>query len=290
MSLPEEKTPHAGGSNQIDGEQVPHNVVVEHDTQIHSVNRHVKVPPFWSKNPQLWFHQLDAQFSICRITSEQIKFNYVIAALEMDVLSQVADIIQNPPREPYVEVRTRLIASFGESEERRIKRLLKELELGDKRPSHLLQEMRQIAGTLVSDDFLKSLWIQQLPSAVRAVISASSEQASVLAILADRVFEVTHNNCENYAISTSSSNSGLSEQFAALQQQVSSLTKQISQLQSNRNSRSENRSNSRNRNGSRGRSNSRARNDETDGMCWYHRRFASNATKCTKPCSYDAEN
>jgi hypothetical protein len=38
-----------------------------------------------------------------------------------------------------------------------------ELELGDKKPSQLLREMRMLAGTQVKDDFLKTIFIQRLP-------------------------------------------------------------------------------------------------------------------------------
>lgn len=159
----------AGGSGIQD--DIP--PVQQAEQVIVAMNRSVKVPPFWSKNPQLWFHQIDAQFAICKITSEQVKFNYVVASLDMDVLSQVSDIITAPPVAAYDAMKKRLLSSFGETEERRIKRLLKELELGDKRPSHLLQEMRQIAGNLVGEDFLKSLWIGQLPPSIQAVVTAS---------------------------------------------------------------------------------------------------------------------
>lgn len=296
MSTNEEDKSHgepskSNGSAPPPVENVP---LAEAERQIYTVNRHVKVPPFWTKNPQLWFHQLDAQFAICRVTSEQVKFNYVISALDMEILSQVSDIITSMPRDPYEAVKNRLVASFGESEEGRIKRLLKEVQLGDKRPSHLLQEMRQIAGNLVTEDFLKSLWMQQLPPPVRAVISASEENVSVLAILADKVFEVTNNGYETFAISakapqSQSKSNGDCGQLSDLQKQISSIAKQLAELQMQKGNSRNNRSSSRGRSNSqsRSRSNSHSHNDE---ICWYHRRFSNNATKCTKPCKFKPEN
>lgn len=256
-------------------------------TQLYAMSRHVKIPPFWNKNPQLWFHQLDAQFTICKVTKEVTKFNYVVSALDMEVLAQVSDLITTPPREPYTAVKQRLVSSFGDTEERRIKRLLKELELGDKRPSHLLQEMRQLAGTLVSEDFLKTLWIQQLPSSVRAVVMAGSENLPELAILADRVIEVASVKFESCAISTTSAT--LSSQVSELQKQVASLSDQLCNLSMDGRSSWRGRSNSRGRSRSftrGGRSASRSRAYDAD-ICWYHRKFSSKATKCTKPCKYE---
>lgn len=270
-----------GNSSQPPAEQV-----------IVALNRSVKVPPFWSKNPQLWFHQIDAQFVICKITSEQVKFNYVVASLDMDVLSQVSDIIAAPPNDAYIAIKQRLLASFGESEERRIKRLLMDLELGDKRPSHLLQEMRQIAGNLVGEDFLKNLWIRQLPASLQGVVTASGEQLSVLAVLADRVNEVTGSKTENRSIASTSTKeeTTFSSQICELQRQISALTSQFKQFHSRDRSNGGGTSRGRrDRSQSRGRSTSRSRSSD-NGMCWYHRRFASKATRCTRPCNFKSEN
>ena len=44
----------------------------------------VKLPAFWSGNPQVWFKQVESVFSTRnpQITLQQTKFNYVIQALD----------------------------------------------------------------------------------------------------------------------------------------------------------------------------------------------------------------
>jgi hypothetical protein len=42
----------------------------------------VRLPPFWAKRPAIWFAQAKAQFTLAGITSEQIKFCYVILQLD----------------------------------------------------------------------------------------------------------------------------------------------------------------------------------------------------------------
>lgn len=163
-----------------------------------------------------------------------------------------------------------------------------ELQLGDKRPSHLLQEMRQIAGNLVGEDFLKNLWIRQLPASLQTVVSASGEQVSVLAVLADRVNEVTGVRMETHSIATTSQpEPTISSQMADLQRQIAALTTQFQQFHSRDRSDGGGSRGKRNRSQSRGRSTSRSRSSD-NGMCWYHRRFNSKATRCTRPCSYKA--
>jgi len=55
---------------------------------------------------------------------------------------------------------------------------------------------------------------------------------------------------------------------------------------------SRSRSHSRSRAGSRsaGSSNNNNNGNGDDGVCWYHRKFGADATKCTKPCNFKAGN
>jgi hypothetical protein len=45
----------------------------------------VKIPPVWRKNIQVWFLQIEAQFSKAGITNENAKFNHVVGSLGTDV-------------------------------------------------------------------------------------------------------------------------------------------------------------------------------------------------------------
>lgn len=82
----------------------------------------IKLPPFWKIDPELWFIQIEAQFSANRITADTTKYNYVVGAIESEVLTQVSDFIKNPPAEnKYSELKKRIIIQFSETEEKKIK-------------------------------------------------------------------------------------------------------------------------------------------------------------------------
>ena len=37
----------------------------------------LKIAPFWSDRPEIWFYQLEAQFSLFNIKKDETKFNYL---------------------------------------------------------------------------------------------------------------------------------------------------------------------------------------------------------------------
>ncbi|GBL68703.1 hypothetical protein AVEN_259733-1 [Araneus ventricosus] len=95
----------------------------------------VKIPPFWEEKPEIWFFQVEAQFSIANITQDQTKFNYLVAQLEPKVVENVWDIIQSERNDKYVAAKERLLNTFKESEEKSITKLLTGISLGDMKPS-----------------------------------------------------------------------------------------------------------------------------------------------------------
>jgi len=42
----------------------------------------VRIPPFWPKEPELWFMQLEEQFTFCDITDDDAKYAHVLSKIE----------------------------------------------------------------------------------------------------------------------------------------------------------------------------------------------------------------
>lgn len=66
------------------------------------------------------------------------------------------------------------------------------LQLGDRRPSDLLEEMKQLAGERIHNSVLGEIWRQRLPQAVQEILSATPQSTELgeLARVADRIREV----------------------------------------------------------------------------------------------------
>lgn len=243
----------------------------------------MRAPPFWKENPALWFVQLESQFITNGVTVSDTKYHIAVAALETSVINQVSDVVLNPPAlRKYETLKQRLQERFTESEEKKFKKLLGAMDIGDKLPSHLWREMRELAGDRVGDDLLKSLWLQRLQPHAQAILSTSDGNMVRLTEMADKIHEVIdtrgiHSVSSTSSLSTHSEVNELRQQILALTKQMSALTSTVGDV-TNQRARSSGRSQSR---GRRQRSSSRV-----PGLCWYHDVFGENANKCTAPCSF----
>lgn len=246
----------------------------------------VKPPAFWKANPALWFVRLESQFTLAGITSDETKFNYVISAVDSDILNSVSDIILKPPEnEKYKSLKEKLIDLHSESEASKIRTLLQGLEIGDQRPSQVLTRMRSLAGDTVGDPLLKSLWLNRLPSGTQTILAALSEDLNGLAAVADKINDLTSNSQINLV---QSSNPTPDPRINHLEQQIAHLTTMVSELRTQRRPRSRSRGNSFKRYSPR--HHSKSYKEPENGICFYHTNFGKNAKKCKTPCNYTSGN
>lgn len=231
----------------------------------------MRVPPFWKRSPDLWFYQLEAQFNTNGITRDETKFYTLVGNLDADILTEVRDIIRTPPEsEKYDAIKKQMLLTFQESQQNRLKKLLNDTTLDGRRPTQLLKQMQELASGCISEDVLRTLWLQRLSSQTQAILAVSTEQnITLLAQLADGISEVLSTS-EIAASSTSLPEPSTSD----LLQKIVDLEKQIKQL--TRRDRSPSRSNSHGRD--------KRRSGRT--LCWYHSKFGNDAKRCQQPCSH----
>lgn len=260
--------------------------------EVQSVNLKVTIPEFWPQNINLWFRQVEAQFLVNGIRSDNVKFNLLLAQLKPSVLTQVASVIENPPdRLKYDALKERIIEVYSESDQRRIRTLLSGVSLGDRRPSQLLSEQQQIGGKLISDQMLKMLWMNQLPTNIQTIVAANNGQLDDLAKIADKVWDLVPENQHISALSESQESndhpvinqlhqpSASSNNFLKLESRVEELTHEINALRAKRYQPF-------NRPSGRRQPSSSLDND----TCWYHNEYGRSAKKCAPWCKFSSKN
>lgn len=251
--------------------------------------RTIRIPPFWSGNPALWFAQVEATFALNNINGDATRFRHVITQLDSQTLPAIADIIINPPAtDKYAAIKARIMSSFAETSESKLRKLLRGLDPCNDKPTILLQRIRHLADGQVGDALLRTLFLEQLPEYVRGVLAISGDlDLSALALQADKVMEATRstNVCavqqQQPPVNQVSalSNDGL---VADLLAAVHALTNEVKALKLDARSRP---SSSRARSSSRHRATTPSSSKAADTVCYFHAKFGDNARKCQQPCS-----
>ena len=189
----------------------------------------IKLPPFWSKDPELWFAQIEAQFSTQGITISKTKFDHVVSCLSPEFATEVLDLLLCPPSEnPYEMLKEQLTKWTSDSEQCRIKELLSVEEIGNRKPTEVLRRIQQLLGGMAAtmdDTLIRELFLQRLPPNVRMVLTPSASALSLnqLAELADRIVE---------ASPTSTISAVNQDTTTKLADQVTQLTERLNTLAS----------------------------------------------------------
>ncbi|GFQ65736.1 uncharacterized protein TNCT_291651 [Trichonephila clavata] len=190
----------------------------------------IKIPPFWIDRSEIWFFQVEAQFQISMISLEEAKFNYLVSQLEPKYVENIWDIVNSKSDTKYSDLKNRLLSLFKESENLRIKRLLTGIELGDIKPSQLLQKLKTVATSDILENLIKTVWLEKLPEPIKSILVVSDENLDKLAVKADKISDMAPRT-EIFATGKSSD---LVEETSSKDQllldRIQSLEEQICQL------------------------------------------------------------
>ncbi|KFD47481.1 hypothetical protein M513_11642 [Trichuris suis] len=77
----------------------------------------IKLPQFWAHSPKRWF-------ALRQVSSSLTKFYYAVAALPDHIASDVDDLLDPEPLNPYEALKAKLLRRFGETQDQRLQKLL----------------------------------------------------------------------------------------------------------------------------------------------------------------------
>lgn len=261
-------------------------------------NTVLQIPPFMEHDPELWFRIVEKACAAANIVSESAKFGTILGYLGERYTQEVRDLIMSDDADrPYSTLKEALITRLGASQEQKIRRLLEQEEMGDRKPTQYLRHLRKLGGTSFQEDAYKSIFLSRIPQTARAILAAHNDLTlDQLAAIADNIVDTLQPVSSRPQVAeTSTLNPGIPSleallnlkfaQFSlSMKDEIAAIRREIDErwnnLDQQRRTRSPHRR--RARSGSRGRSRQRA--TPASGICFYHWRYGDAATKCEPPC------
>ena len=141
----------------------------------------VKLPTFWTNDPELWFLQTESIFNsrTPKVTRDATKFDHCVSALPPEALNSVQQIIKMPAATPnrYRLLKDALQLTYGKTQAQRHVELIsyaaaKEPVL-DMKPSNMLLHVRDLSGDSKAA-FERAVILNRLPHSVRTLLSTST--------------------------------------------------------------------------------------------------------------------
>ena len=146
----------------------------------------LKLPAIWPSNMVRWFNLVEAQFVTRNIVRDETKFNLVLAVLDEATMEKAGTVIDNPPADGKYDALKRIILDRTSlSDFQRAQRLLRLPDLGDRRPSQLLEEMQAVRGKMDLEQLFRALFLERLPEDVRTHFASSQKDILTIAKEAD---------------------------------------------------------------------------------------------------------
>lgn len=219
----------------------------------------VKLPDFWTDDPDLWFLHAEAAFRNAQISQSRTKFDHVIQKLPQNIMVSVRGLIMNSGSSsstPYEDLKSKLVSSYTLSRWQRVNKLIHHPALGDQRPTALMDAMlallpeNEAPGSL----FL-GLFLERLPVEMRDhLVSKEFKTPSKMVLHADKLWDARRAQTADSFLTAAAT------------------------------------SPARSRTRDRGDSSPTRRNQTpgpaASGECYFHKRFGVSANNCRPPCSF----
>ena len=277
--------------------------------------------PFNHENPKLWLELAEMAFTISGEYTDEQKNYFVLSTLPSPLVNDVYDFIKRDAdnRPSYIDLKNFIIQHTSIPTQEKIKQLLNDAYLGDRKPTQFLRHLKDLVGNPndANSDIVRSIFLQRLPVNISMIIAPhpnlTLDQLAIMAdniqsqmdcsrptAMANRKSERRHDfNADDIFDLTASINSLKLETqntadtnkqlITAMQNQltnfITTANNAISELKREVDYLRERNRFSRSR--SRDRSFSRDRTQQSqNGLCFYHNRFGNNARACQNPCNF----
>jgi hypothetical protein len=154
----------------------------------------VTLSPFWQHKPRQWFDLSESTFNRFGIFNSRHRYDVVLPALGDDVVDRLSGTMAAAvmSADPYQVLKDRLVELFTPDEFDQGYKLLYSPELGDRRPSEMMDWMLT---TLPPDEqgehlLMKCIFLTRLPDDIRSLVQTQAKvmECRPLAAFADQLW------------------------------------------------------------------------------------------------------
>ena len=174
-----------------DEDRVSEVSVVSDDDEIMAPLTKVQLSPFWPNDAAVWFVRADQEFVIKSVSVQTTKYAYLVASLSEEVPMRVSDKLTAELSDD--DLRAHLLKVYTKSDYQKAKLLLELPQLGDSKPSELMNKMLSYLPADVnssSPGFLfRAIFFERMPTDIRShLVSMKTESMTALADRADELY------------------------------------------------------------------------------------------------------
>ena len=129
----------------------------------------VKPAAFYKQSPNVWFKKMESQFALANITKSETKYHHILASLPEDVAMN----IDLDCEKKYEVLKEAVLASLKPNQHELIDQALRRVELGDKRPTQMVGEIRRrfsYIGLEVEEEIVKSQILTAMPHTIKSAL------------------------------------------------------------------------------------------------------------------------
>lgn len=157
-----------------------------------------RLPTFTPHDVDSWFLLADSCFFNANITREVSKFHKTVECLGIEHVKKFRSFLATHPEKkenPYKLLCEKVTAYFKPSIKQEFG-YTNQLQLGENKPSFLLEQLKAVMGDNVSDAYLEFIWRGKLPSLVAFAVQSSKLPLNEKADMADLVY-ADLSGCDN---------------------------------------------------------------------------------------------
>jgi hypothetical protein len=158
-----------------------------------------RVLDFWPHDPTTWFCKIESKFRICNITQSSTKYDHLLSALPTEVCSNINDsleVINENAADAYKQLKALLVSRYTKDRWARAFELLKFPEIGDMKPSEMMQQMKALLPTDSRPcTYFMASFLLRLPSdMIDHIIAKDYKDCTQMAEYADLLYSRRRSN------------------------------------------------------------------------------------------------